>query len=550
MYRRPTHVPSLALSALWLLAIPALAAAQVASSGQGHAGGQGRATLTTFETEDFSGSGICAACHSGLTDELGNDVSNDAMWRSTMMANAARDPLWQAKISSEIDRNPHVQEVIEDKCTRCHMGMARYQAVEVLSPGFLDPSNDLHEAAMDGVSCTLCHQVQPDSLGTAESFTGNYVIDTSTPAPHRAVFGPFEDPVGSAMRRRSGFDPVVGSHLSDSAHCGSCHTLYTPVLDADGNPLAVEFPEQTTFLEWEHSEYPETCQDCHVPDAAGAAVISNTPSRLSARAPFGRHHFVGGSTGMLELLKAHADALGVTADGAHFDDTIARTLDQLQQTTGRLAVSSSRSGSRLELTVDVENLAGHKLPTGLPSRRVWLHVLVADAQGEVLFESGKVLPDGRIEGNEADLVDAWTYEPHYDTITSPDQVQIYEPIMITFEGDVTYTLLRAYAYAKDNRLLPSGFDKATADDDFAVHGIAAVDDDFVGGSDRVTYDADVMNVTGPLNVTVELLFQALSPPFVDDLLETQTDLVGQFSEMYDPTVSGPVVLDVKHVAVE
>ena len=30
-------------------------------------------TLTTFESEDFSGSGICAFCHSRLTDEAGKE---------------------------------------------------------------------------------------------------------------------------------------------------------------------------------------------------------------------------------------------------------------------------------------------------------------------------------------------------------------------------------------------------------------------------------------------------------------------------------------------
>jgi hypothetical protein len=349
-----------------------------------------------LKTDDFSGSGICAMCHSSLTDEAGNNVSNDAQWRSTMMANAAKDPLWQAKISSEVARNPEAKSIIEDKCSRCHMGMARYQAktdgtsVGVLAPGFLDPAHYLHEAAMDGVSCTLCHQVQPDGLGTPDSFTGKYVIDTATFPPDRLIFGPYDQVLQNPMRQNAGFLPTLESmtepHLTDSAHCGSCHTLYTPVLDANGvqvpgtDPVEyAEFPEQTTYLEWEHSGVPKTCQDCHLPDAVGSVVISNRPRRLAARTPFGQHHYVGGNSFMVNLLKANAVDLGVTADAVHFDDTLSRTLVQLQENTAVLTAQASRTGDTLTVTVDVENLAGHKLPSGLPSRRCWLHVVVTDA---------------------------------------------------------------------------------------------------------------------------------------------------------------------------
>ena len=42
-------------------------------------------TLATFTTADFSGAGLCAACHMGLKDEAGADVSMPTAWRSTMM---------------------------------------------------------------------------------------------------------------------------------------------------------------------------------------------------------------------------------------------------------------------------------------------------------------------------------------------------------------------------------------------------------------------------------------------------------------------------------
>ena len=78
-------------------------------------------------------------------------------------------------------------------------------------------------------------------------------------------------------------------------------------------------------------------------------------------------------------------------------------------------------------------------------------------------------PDGSIQGNAADA-DPAAYEPHYDVITAADQVQIYEPIMGDTEGKVTYTLLRAATYLKDNRLLPGGADKAKLPPEIAVQG--------------------------------------------------------------------------------
>ena len=47
-----------------------------------------------------------------------------------------------------------------------------------------------------------------------------------------------------------------------------------------------------------------------------------------------------------------------------------------------------RSGDGIELVVGVANQSGHKFPTGYPSRRAFLHVLVTAPDGRVVFESG------------------------------------------------------------------------------------------------------------------------------------------------------------------
>jgi hypothetical protein len=164
-------------------------------------------------------------------------------------------------------------------------------------------------------------------------------------------------------------------------------------------------------------------------------------------------------------------------------------------------------GGRLHADVAVENLGGHKLPTAYPARRVWLHVVVRDRGGRVAFESGALRPDGSIAGNDNDA-DKTKFEPHYREITSADQVEIFESILGDINGQVTTGLLNGVRYLKDNRLLPHGFDKRTAEADIAVHGDAADDPNFSGGGTRVRYSVPVQG-DGPFTVDVELLYQPI-----------------------------------------
>jgi len=178
--------------------------------------------LVLFETNDFTGSGNCAICHTQLTDSAGNNISIDSHWRSTIMANASKDLFWQAKVASEVVRNPGLKEVIEDKCASCHMPMAYTQAevdglsTLVLDEGFLNSNNALNKAAMDGNSCTLCHQIIDPVLG-------EYHIDTSTEPPERLIYGQFEDPLQETMMQIVGFKPIAGEQISQSVLCGTCH---------------------------------------------------------------------------------------------------------------------------------------------------------------------------------------------------------------------------------------------------------------------------------------------------------------------------------------
>ncbi len=496
--------------------------------------------FASFVTADFSGPSICTTCHIGLRDRTGTDVSMPTDWRSSMMANAAVDPVWQAKVSSEVARNPELQAVIEKKCTTCHMPMAETQAVveglpvTALGDGFYSTANPLHAAAIDGVSCTLCHQVSDQNLGEMASFSGGYVIDTSTVAPNRLIYGPYQQPVAQQMRNQSGYTPTYGEHMLSAEHCGTCHNLYTPYIDAQGTVLG-EFPEQTPYTEWRYSQFgseAESCQSCHMPVVDGGVVISLRPGRLAPREPFFQHYFVGGNAFMLQILKDWGAELEVTANQSELSTTQSRIVTQVGSQTANLTLlEGSLAGETLTLDFQVEALTGHKFPTSFPSRRAWLHVTVVDAAGQTVFESGKPNPDGTITGNAADF-DPTAYEPHYDIISQSDQVQIYEAIMGNTDSEVTYTLLRAAEYLKDNRLLPAGADKDLLPVDIAVYGLAAQDASFVGGSDQVRYEVNLAGAQGPFTVSAELLYETLSYRFVQDLLADATSLTERFGVYY------------------
>ncbi len=189
----------------------------------------------------------------------------------------------------------------------------------------------------------------------------------------------------------------------------------------------------------------------------------------------------------------------------------------------------------------IANLAGHKLPSAYPSRRTWIHFTVWDTVGEMVFESGGLNPNGSIRGNAND-VDGVRFEPHHLEIGHPEQVQIYEAVMGDPDGAVTTVLLSAITYLKDNRLLPEGFDKATADEDVAVHGRAGEDGDFVGGRDRVRYVVDVAQAEGPFIVDVELMYQPVGYRWAHNLGGHEAEEIERFIGYFDEMAGSSAVM--------
>ena len=219
----------------------------------------------------------------------------------------------------------------------------------------------------------------------------------------------------------------------------------------------------------------------------------------------------------------------------------------LRQRSARLeTVQAERRGDRLTVAIRVDNLAGHKLPTAHPSRRAWLCVHVHDREGQLVFVSGEHDQEGRILGSGgrplASERAGGSYTPHRQRITSPDEVQIYEAVLGDASGEITYSLMRAARYLKDNRILPRGYklDHPSARTTGPVG--TGKDEDFKGGQDQVIYDVQVPADRGPFKVEAWLHYQTLGIRYAAELFQFTTREVTSFRRLYEATDRTPETL--------
>lgn len=511
----------------------------------------------------------CAMCHSNaptaraMRDAEGRAIAPYDLWRSSMMANAARDPLWRAVVSAEVAATPSRRVEIETKCLSCHAPMAHRAGLSDHGTGtlmhVLDCVDERSELARDGVSCTICHGIRAEGLGTQASFSAGFHLDGER------MFGPHAQPFPMPMSRMSGFTPTQGGQILDSALCASCHTLETHPFDAEGEDQGHVFLEQAPYLEWRNSVFDTerkspgpraaNCQDCHAPQFGADGERTSTPiarnpmgrdfPAVRPRQPFGRHLFVGGNTLVLSMLRDFGPDLGAQASPEAFEATLRATRDQLENRSASLAIAEvNESESGVTVEVLVNNRAGHKLPTGHPVRRAWLHLTVRGASGERLFESGAYDGEGRLVDMKGEPLASefagGPIEPHRDVVRRGNEVATFEAVMADANGEPTHLLMRGASWYVDDRLLPAGWSAEHPDAERTAPA-GFTDENFVGGSDRVRFDLAVP-FADVGEVEAELLYQPLSARWAAELAEWETDDITKFFDLYERSERAPEVM--------
>lgn len=500
-------------------------------------------------------------------------------WRTSLMGLAGRDPIFYAQLASERslhDQKPGLQEKIQNICFRCHGAMGQRQlsidtndqkpflAEMVMQWRKDQPFAKYASLAREGVSCNTCHRIAPEGLGKPGTFTGNFNLSKPN-----EVYGPFTDPLTLPMKQAIGITPLFGQHMKSSALCGSCHAIDLPILDAKGNEVGTEF-EQTTYLEWLNSDFQneiapfgptvQTCQDCHMPSTFHmpgrepqqlqyriANIEDNTYPEIATRAPdpeitmqvrkpYARHTLVGLNVFGLQIFQQFMPELGIRAGEPmsgywqtvrSFDLTQQAMVEQATRTTATIEIQSAKQNpakDTLDVTVRVQNLAGHNFPSGVSFRRAFIELKVLDANGVPLWASGASNDLGIItEGVNGpvlptEFLEKQQYQPHYQLITSQSQVQIYEELIKNPEGFFTTSFVALYEHVKSNRLQPRGWrPKGPWAKETSPDPRTAEDPDYSNGSggDSVDYSIPLAGLEGkPQSVSATIYYQTIPPYYL------------------------------------
>ncbi len=496
--------------------------------------------------EYFQPSSSCQGCHGYDTlmqaniDENGMDVNLFDRWASSMMAFAAKDPFWRAKVNHEIMVNPAHAVGLQTKCTSCHAPMGHYTALYGGDSTYTIADLATDSLGIDGVSCAGCHTIGPDA---GNYFSGITAYDTT-----RNIYGPFPGPFTGPMQLYEGYTPVYSTHMDNSAVCSSCHTLLTETVDLNGNYTGGEFVEQATYHEYLNSSYPLSgtkCQTCHMPQLTDPIVIANGYITLSGRTPFNQHVFAGANHFMLDLIKNNKNNLGINVTDTQFDSTLAATLRLLQEQAVEFELTGdSITTDTAYYRVRIKNKAGHKFPSGYPSRRAVLQLVMTDATNDTVFQSGIFDSEFHVIGESSQ------FEPHYNVISQDHVPQIYEMVMGDVNGQFTSLVERAAVLLKDNRIPPEGFTTAAPMyDTVQISADAIADPDFnkvnsVQGSatDFVYFRVPVSGLTGTIKVNARLYYQAVAPRFLDEMFTLNSAPIDTFRNMYLAADKTPVLV--------
>ncbi|MFN0205362.1 MAG: hypothetical protein ACKVS6_03510 [Planctomycetota bacterium] len=505
----------------------------------------------------------CSLCHGDY------DISVEpyGLWKSSMMAQAARDPLFHACLAIAEQDAPFSG----DLCIRCHSPGGWLEGNSTPSDG-----SALNGKDFDGVNCHVCHRlVDPVFDINQNPFEDQAILASLAQVPAEPHNGTYViDPLD---RRRGPYD--LGRKFywhewrqspfhQESQICGTCHDVSNPAFSRTGGPVPAasdiyalnasnaehptqlksdQFPLERTFSEWSLSQFAigpiemggrfggnksavSSCQDCHMPDLSGEACKPGFSGVYRNDLP--HHGFFGANTWVqraIVMLDQTNDLYGPAEESgltpAEAEDAIARNVDFLTKASD---MELTQTGGNLN--VRIINQTGHKLPTGYAEgRRMWINVKFFNVNNQLIEEKGFY----NFARAQLRTVDTKVYEIHLGIDSALSQTTGLP------EGPSFHFALVNKIF-KDNRIPPRGFTNAA----FEAAQAQPVGATYADGQ---YWDDTLYTIpAGATKTTATLFYQTTSKEYIEFLRsENVTNNAGRVAyKMWDLAgKSAPVEMD-------
>lgn len=247
-------------------------------------------------------------------------------WKNSLHAQSVNNPVFWAAF---IQAYYQSEESAKQKCLLCHAPIVQWNQDHKL----------FQPITREGISCDYCHSITKISAG-------------KKPSGYQHEFGlvkqgPLKNVVSPVHETR------FNEFYKESRYCSGCHEY-----ESENGLKLIE-----TYSEWKQSSYPAKgihCQNCHmrkVPGKIVAEEILKIPDR-----EISSHDIAGGHS-----LTMRENSLDIRI----------KTIQRYKQ--------------KLLVTVNLTNKgAGHKIPTGLPSKKIILEVAVLTPDGQVNQASQRI----------------------------------------------------------------------------------------------------------------------------------------------------------------
>ena len=337
----------------------------------------------------------CGTCHSDIFEQ----------WQRSMHARAASDKTYQTNINLLAENKGMASTRY---CEGCHAPVALLTG-QLTEGGRLDTKGHLEE----GVGCLSCHGI---SHAVNQRGVGSYHYRPAS----EYLFGGSENDIARSIRHllinvfphqhRKDMDRPV---MSTPELCATCHVQF---MDKDMNDWGW-IKMQDEYSSWLNSPYSgqtqqdfaqgqvTRCQDCHFPLIEAADPSADSDGKVFA------HHSPGANTAIpwhLGDQQQLADTIAfLSADKMRLSIDVPERFDALRSeiAVNPITITSAEYpsyiylGEQLQFKVVVSNTGvGHHFPGGTTDiNQAWLHVRAVDGQGHVIYETGMLDKDGRVE---------------------------------------------------------------------------------------------------------------------------------------------------------